>query len=130
MKYELKRRHIGFIMSRYGTYNAYKGEFIEDGKTYNKVEFLRKDKTGMLTINLNTDMDDDSTYVMVHLINSYGNIIRKDRYGFFADGMNLYFDYFQNLMDDTEGTEFIPFDFENKEIQHPKRHTREHNTEP
>lgn len=125
MKYELKRRHIGFIMSRYGTYNAYKGEFIEDGKTYNKVEFLRKDKTGMLTINLNTDMDDESTYVMVHLINSYGNIIRKDRYGFFADGMNLYFDCFQNLIDDSEGIEFIPFDFENKEIQHPKRHTRD-----
>ena len=80
MKYELKRRHIGFIMSRYGTYNAYKGEFIEDGKTYNKVEFLRKDKTGMLTINLNTDMDDESTYVMVHLINSYGNIIRFHNY--------------------------------------------------
>ena len=112
-------------MSRYGTYNAYKGEFIEDGKTYNKVEFLRKDKTGMLTINLNTDMDDDSTYVMVHLINSCGNIIRKDRYGFFADGMSLYFDCFANLMDDSEGTEFVPFDFGNKEIQHPKRHTRD-----
>lgn len=125
MKFELKKKHINYLMKQYDTYRAYRGEFIEENKAYTKVEFQRRDKKGMLTINLETDINDESQYVMVNLVNSYGRIVRKDRYGFFVDGNNLYFDCSDNLLNDTESTEFIPFNFEDDAIQSQKKHTRD-----
>lgn len=48
---------------------------------------------GMLTINRKCDKETDTYYVMVHISDASGIIYRKDRWNFFPDARQLYFDY-------------------------------------
>ena len=48
---------------------------------------------GMLTINRKWDKETDTSYVMVHISDASGKIYRKDRWNFFPDVRQLYFDY-------------------------------------
>lgn len=48
---------------------------------------------GMLTINRKWDKETDTSYIMVHISDASGKIYRKDRWNFFPDIRQLYFDY-------------------------------------
>lgn len=81
---------INSIIQRYG--GGHKWVLRDDLSEYGIISYMEKGKSNMLTINQYWELD--MPYIMVHISDSDGKIIRKDRYDFiYKDLKHLEFVY-------------------------------------
>ena len=90
-KFFLTQDEITKLLKNYGGgYRFKKNTSLSEPK---QIAYNDTSNGGMLTLNERWDKEKDETYIMVHLSHSDGKIYRKDKWNYFSDIHQLYFDY-------------------------------------
>lgn len=87
----LTQDEISKLLKNYG--GGYRWKLNKDLSQNSDQKVYMDVSGGMLTINRKWDKETDTSYVMVHISDASGKIYRKDRWNFFPDIRQLYFDY-------------------------------------
>ena len=87
----LTQDEISKLLKNYG--GGYRWKLNKDLSQKSDQKVYMDVSGGMLTINRKWDKETDTYYVMVHISDASGIIYRKDRWNFFPDARQLYFDY-------------------------------------
>ena len=87
----LTQDEISKLLKNYG--GGYRWKLNKDLSQKSDQKVYMDASDGMLTINRKWDKETDTSYVMVHISDASGKIYRKDRWNFFPDVRQLYFDY-------------------------------------
>ena len=87
----LTQDEISKLLKNYG--GGYRWKLNKDLSQKSDQKVYMDVSGGMLTINRKWDKETDTSYVMVHISDARGKIYRKDRWNFFPDARQLYFDY-------------------------------------
>lgn len=90
-KFFLTQDEITKLLKNYGGgYRFKKNTSLSEPK---QIAYNDTSNGGLLTLNERWDKDKEETYVMIHFSHSDGKIYRKDRWNYFSDIHQLYFDY-------------------------------------
>ena len=87
----LTQDEISKLLKNYG--GSYRWKLNKDLSQKSDQKVYMDASGGMLTINRKWDKETDTSYVMVHISDASGKIYRKDRWNFFPNVRQLYFDY-------------------------------------